>query len=503
MDKKFLLGFLLVLVIGIAIRALTVRFYPLLMEPDMYSYYSVASQTMANHLRITSNLSGVPSLPYNESPVLIYLAILFSWITGSLANAYVVLPLLFAGIEMLLIYLTTLEITGDKWPALCSMFIFAIMVAAIFKNSALEFRGESFVPAIVLGAIYILIKSMKAETKIKQGIYEALSVVLVGLAFISWTGGIYVFAIGALMMLFLILMVFFKTKRELKTIATGTAIAMIAGIIFFYLGPYYTIKGGLAILELQPPNFDAFLGAFGLAIPLSILGIVLMAKRLLAEENPKKRVIFYSVYSLYVITFLLEFMAIRNEALLALPMAILAGPGLWYLWTRSKAMGKGTAYYLMALIVVGLAVAVAVQVPFYSPLNTINASTSNALIWMKNNTPINSTVLTFWTDGSVVEGVAQRRVFTASMIAGNPIQIANFNRWLYANAGNETYINQTKPNYIFARSIWLYETAAIKEEANISQNKSINGTNMQELLNGSAPFQKVYAQSGSIIYRVD
>ena len=44
-----------------------------------------------------------------------------------------------------------------------------------------------------------------------------------------------------------------------------------------------------------------------------------------------------------------------------------------------------------------------------APADQINPQFIQALAWMYNNTPSNSVVLTLWPDGSVVEGVAQRK----------------------------------------------------------------------------------------------
>jgi hypothetical protein len=134
----------------------------------------------------------------------------------------------------------------------------------------------------------------------------------------------------------------------------------------------------------------------------------------------------------------------------------------------------------------------------------INANFISALGWVKNNTPQNATFLSAWPDGSLIEGVAQRQSWSDSIQSSG--YGMSFGAFLFAHAGNLTYLNSTKPDYLLVRYILKNESYAIATEA--SMKPIYNGSNLQALLNGSIVnithgyLKEVFINNDTIIYKV-
>lgn len=515
MDRKFIAIFIFVIVIGILVRSITYQ-YNTFLEPDVFVYYSVAQQTLANHLHLTSTLS---SLPYDESSFLIYLPIAFSYVFGSLKTAFLILPILAAVGEMILVYMVSTEITENKWAGLFSMFLFSIIVAAILKNSVGEWRGETIVPLFQVFGAWLVIKGFKAwpSPKGKVIIYFILGGLVWILTIFTWNGGIYV--IGIIGIIALLIAINKATKSLMSTIAIVSVILSIGTFLIYYFVPYlFGITNNLAstILEVQTPTLEFILGAYGLILPFCIIGMAIIGWEIRQQETKTwKEYAFYVVLGGFMVTFALQFMQIRFEALVAIPMCIFGGIGLEWIYYALKSDPKiKITKFAMFIVIIALLITFFKQVPTYSPADAINPNFTAAMSWMAQNTPKNSTVLTFWPDGSVVEAIGERYSYTDSVMGLNTINIESFARYLVLRAGNEAYINQTKPDYIVARTIWKYEAQAIGEEAGLGNNCTypipnttktscnLNGTNMGQLISANAPYPIVFQNNDTIIYKV-
>ncbi|MGC8496230.1 MAG: STT3 domain-containing protein [Candidatus Micrarchaeia archaeon] len=113
----------------------------------------------------------------------------------------------------------------------------------------------------------------------------------------------------------------------------------------------------------------------------------------------------------------------------------------------------------------------------------INPQFLQAMVWMRNNTPTNSTVLTMWPDGSVVEAWAHRQSYTDSVGGENASRIYPFAHFLFEN--NESslaYIEKVHPDYIVARTFWFDELGGVAVEG-LVQNASNYGYDILDKLN--------------------
>jgi hypothetical protein len=100
-----------------------------------------------------------------------------------------------------------------------------------------------------------------------------------------------------------------------------------------------------------------------------------------------------------------------------------------------------------------------------SQADGINPSFLSAMVWMRNNTPGNATVLALWPDGSVVEGWANRTSYMDSVGGENATRIYYFARYLENDSTDSQYLyNIGKPEYIVARQYWLTELSGLVAE---------------------------------------
>lgn len=99
----------------------------------------------------------------------------------------------------------------------------------------------------------------------------------------------------------------------------------------------------------------------------------------------------------------------------------------------------------------------------------INPLFLQAMSWMKSNTPTNSTVITLWPDGSVVEAWANRSSYMDSVAGENSTRIFYFSRFLFNTSGDPQYFYSIgRPDYLVVRSFWFDELGGIAQEGLVS-----------------------------------
>lgn len=122
----------------------------------------------------------------------------------------------------------------------------------------------------------------------------------------------------------------------------------------------------------------------------------------------------------------------------------------------------------------------------------INPQFLQAMIWLKNNTAHNATVLALWPDGSVVEGWGNRTSYMDSVGGENGSRIYPFAQYLFNTSLDTQYLYSIhRPQYLISRNFWYAELGGIAQEGLIQNASafgyiilsSINATN-----NGTAQF---------------
>ncbi|MEM3828165.1 MAG: STT3 domain-containing protein [Conexivisphaerales archaeon] len=503
---------------SILLIGLFLRLYPLVhwsgifAEPDVYIYFSVATQTVAHNFTITSLLSGVPPRPYNEFPGLVLFPAYMSAITHiSIYNIIYYSPVLMGILGIIATYLLTAELIQRKrWPALMAAFLYAVLPAVLYRSIAGEYRGEVFVPVFLAFAMLFLIK-INRKNAVLYGLGFAI---LTALSLVWWSGGIYalaapaIFAMAAIIF-YLLPKVIKKAENNLLLRNRLTNILIIAVLLFSYpiyttiiptlrsISDYAALKA-LDIAELAPVSIGWIIDYYSWSYIGAILGLALLIYFGGWEKFHRS---YYAVLALALPALIMETFGVRWLILFTIPACVLAAYFVYAIFTILKISEEGQLYIAISLCI--FAFASGLNFVFaYQPADYLNSQFLAALVWMKANTPANSTVLTMWPDGSVVEGWAMRQSYTDSMMSQIPSLFVAFEKFLYERAGNYSYVQSLKPSYLLVRQTWKRETIGILTEIGYPLNKSINGTNFQQLLNGTAPYPIVFKNNDTIIYKV-
>lgn len=507
----------LILLLGLALRVYPAIHHPgMFMEPDVYIYYSVASQTLAHNMTITSQLSGVPPNRYSEFPGLVLVPASLALLTGYSPGLFIEwLPVLMGLLGILLVYLLAYEFMHTRWMALLASFLYAVLPAALYRSMAGEYRGEVFVPVFLAAIMLLLIKTDRRTAW--WTVPPAIGLAALSIWF--WSGGIYVLVpIG----LFICAALAFKLfPRVLKrtaadpllknrlTYAVLVAGAMIAYPLALYLFSYFAnLVGGFTkfqtsfISELAPVSVSYLFTYYAWVFIAAIIGLGLMVYYGRKETFYKPQ---FALFSLFLPSIVMMSLAARWLILFAVPGTIYGAYAVFALFSMFPVPKRTQMIIVVGLCAVALMLGLDMILPL-APADFINPQFLSALSWLRANTAANATILTMWPDGSVVEGYALRESYSDSIMSQDTNYTIGFERFLYAKAGNYTYLDKVNPTYLLVRQPWLYETYGILIEVGYPLNTSYNGTNMQQFLqiNGTRapPYPVAYKNNDTIIYRI-
>lgn len=481
--NKIYLALAAILLLGLATHGYFAH-WGVLYEPDDYIYFSVAQQTLANHLIIpkVDALSHFPMhLPYGEYPGLIYIAVLPAALGIPLFDIFMYLPLIFGLLGILGAYLLGQEAFSSRVGLYSALFM-ALIPAAIYRGMAGEWRGGEFVSVFVIFMAYFTLRAWHSNHKI-AAISIPIPFMLLSAWF--WSGGLYVTALAVFSVVILLL-----AKLGKKAIIPISILAVGGWIYLFLFSPYasfFNYSAGITeVARLTPINA---LFQYSLVLPLGIVGLVLLLK---SGKPIMDRSLFLAWL---IITLPLAIAAIRFTILAAAPLAILAAVALAKL-SKSN--------WINLIIIFSLLAPFTFLAANIEPAG-ITPQLVSAMQWIKNNTPENATFLTSWPVGSLIEGIAQRQSWSDSIQAQS--YGFSFGKLLFARAGNLTYLYNISPDYLVLQSAFKNQSQAIADEAGVKL--IYNGSNLQAFLNTSIVqltnnrIVAVYNSDGIIVYKVD
>ncbi len=304
--------------------------------------------------------------------------------------------------------------------------------------------------------------------------------------------------------------------------------------IFVANGFVVTSSFAATIQELTPPTFSFLFASFNITLfmsPMSIMmvlssfvsgatvifWIVLLlcfvpymlmrvydskgwlggSARLAMDVKPE----LFMLIAYMALTAYLQMTAIRFNSLVSIPLAIFAAYTIYWLILVVKKLtpqaSRTIAYAVVAvLVVIALVVVMYYDMQFgsFSQADFINPMFLNATSWLKANTLANSTVLTLWPDGSVVEGWGNRTSVTDSVGSQNASKADPFAAWLLNSSADPQFLESSingRPDYLLVRNIWLEESQGIFIESGLSSSLGSNYgfaplTSIYESRNGSA-----------------
>lgn len=531
MNTKTLFIIMTVLIIAGAVLRFATLQYPTLFEPDNYVYASVAAQILHNGFQPTSQLSGVPPQPYPEGLPLVYLPAILAFLTGQSVLAIIEwLAPFFSLLGIPLAYTLTYELSKNQHASLLAATIYAFLPAALSRGMAGMWRGEVAVPILLGFSALMLIKWYSN----RKPLYAIASIILFVACIVWWNGGAYVLLSLAILTVGYLVFRLLKSRSSplLSNRAAHIAALMIAALgslaAFHYysasVGLQSTLNIALTVTEQMSPTILSLIYYYAIWVLFFALAGVMIAAYY--ENSEKFDMAQYVLFAMFIPSFFLQLLAIRWSALFALPVAIYGAYGLYAVFKVFKPSPTIVLGTTMAaiIILIGFGWLFAWGTV---PQGGLDPQIVSAVSWLNNNTSSNSLVMTLWVDGPAVEAIGNRESYSDSIQGGT--QMPAFGQFLFAKAGNYTYLNKTlnrsKPNYLLVRGYWLAnESIALIVESGHSiylNNNSgqflnttnvqqlINGTNLQWFVNGTAPFKKVYDNNASkesnriLIYRLN
>lgn len=279
-----------------------------------------------------------------------------------------------------------------------------------------------------------------------------------------------------------------NAKRRAAFMAV-VAIAAAALMLTFFYSYIYAISTGNGLVvagnsfittieELQPPSFNFLWISFSLELflaPLAIILYIVLSRRREFDgvRQPIGNETFVVLLAYLGVTFYLQSSAVRYNAVVAVPMALFAAYAVYSVGRLINTYRLGWfrivwPYFVVAVIILAFIFYVSYMQSLYeAQADNINPYFLNATLWLRNNTPSNSTVLTLWPDGSVVEGWGLRQSLSDSVGGQGNGSVVEFPIWLFNTTSDPAYLLKTHPDYLLARGFWFQESGGIAVEGNI------------------------------------
>ena len=344
----------------------------------------------------------------------------------------------------------------------------------------------------------------------KKPAYLVCSVLVLILAYITWNASIY----AVLSYIFVLFLIGLSKKVSLKKVAIiGVilmAIGLAAGAIIKpqYL-PYLLLSSNQAniyIQELAPTTPLALIANFLLAGFLMFFGLIGFLTK---ERDQSQKYAYLAVLGILLVATPELLAAVRWMSLVPIPVALFAGLSIQCLReTRISPSTISRIFYITIIL--------SIIVPIYQfgttqVLPEVSPAYHSTMLWIASNTPQNATFLTYWADGSAIEGWGNRASYSDTVLSQDGWKIENFSKFLYQPAGNLSYLNDMKPDYLLVRGYWFSLNSTMKVEGKLPKNMSLNGTNFELLEKGYGNYTdsrdgisliKIYNSSNTTIYKV-
>ncbi len=163
----FIAVVVVILAIGVFERTGMMK-YQGLYEPDGFYYYSIITQTIANHF-IRPHYSAFSGFPVHnivaESPGLEYITVIPYMLLNGLGITALqimrVMPIVFALLEIITAYYITRFIVDSRLAGVLSMFFIAVSSGNIARTAALVYRGDSFISLFLMLALLFMLLALR------------------------------------------------------------------------------------------------------------------------------------------------------------------------------------------------------------------------------------------------------------------------------------------------------------------------------------------------------
>lgn len=267
------------------------------------------------------------------------------------------------------------------------------------------------------------------------------------------------------------------------------AAALSVATVLLYIATYYT-------------GYMSAYALFWLGIVVGGISLIGLLSSRHEEAGLLRSAALIVLLAYFIVTFYLQSNAVRYNAIFGAPVAILAAYALYTIGRAVVALaGRRAAAFRPAYAYASIAVLGIIALYFLASTtysqrlaegqaDGINPQFLDAATWIKNNTPANSTFLTVWPDGSVIEGWGERQSFTDSVGGQSNPRTYDFAVWLFNRTNDATYLEKVRPDYLLVRGFWFVESAGIAIEGNLTNMTDYGFVELQ-------PQQPQYDQSAN------
>ena len=492
-------------------------------------------QAISNGYVIHTNpLAGFPNHPYIfPEEGLVYFAVYMYEILPSLGifgDMYLI-KILFTVLAAITVYLFAKKITGRSESGILSSLLYATSEIGMTAEAFNRWKGDSFVPILLLFSVLMLvylieIKDTKVKIK-KLGIIAGIILPIVFSVYV-WIGGLY--AAAAFFFVAISLLISYLVPSLKKQLSIMLILVVLAWLLF--LSGSFNFAVGLGKVEMTTGIFQSDVlqiagqleSAYYLPAPfyntamyyvwilagfLSSIALVLatLFKYPFAKKERSQKNAYISMFALLFFGLPFAVLQYRFNSLIYLPISIIAGCSISMM---SASWRKRMKVFIP--VIISVVIAFALYQIIYTPQYTgMSPRFHHELIWLLNNTPSNATFLNFNGDGTAIQYWTNRTTYSDTNFADNQTVIEDYYNFIYARAGNFSYLNQIKPEYLL-----IHQVPSI----NGDYNRLFNGSNIQYLLEWTrdkhpnfyydgvlfnlvyANFSFTYINNGTIIYRL-
>ena len=492
-------------------------------------------QTIANgYILRTNPLASFPNHPYIFPETgLIYFAVYtyrmlpFLGIFGSMY----LIKILFTILGVITVFLFAKKITKNVQAGLLASLLYATSEIGMTAEAFNRWKGDSFVPILLLFSILMflnLIENKNHYNLLKKIGASVLIIAPLIFSYYIWNGGLY--AIAAF---FFVLTAIITSNLipDTKKHTLGIILLLVAAwVVFIYfhlnnavslgpinLTPHLFIGDILQLLgQLESAYYLPSLiyhtylyYIWVLAGFLSTFGLLIITIRLYkpSHKDKNQKNAYTAILAMLLFGIPFAILQYRFNSLIYLPVSIIAGcsialiPSSWKLYMK---------IFIPSIIIIVLIFAIyqIISTPQYTGMSQ---QFHRELIWIVNNTPKNATFLNFNGDGTAIQYWTNRTTYSDTNYADNQTVVNDYYSFLYARAGNFSYLNQIKPDYLL-----IHQVPSINND----YNKSFNGSNIQYLIEWTrsphpnfyydgvlfnlvyANFTPEYINNGTILFRL-
>ncbi len=248
----FAAAIIIVLMLGVSLRAIPLFNYQGFYEPDGFYHYAVVTAAIADGYGIpyVLSLSGFPQHFIISEPLgLYYLTLIPTYVLhGFGISAYTImrlLPVLFGALDMVGAYLLGKSIANDRRAGLLSMLLIAISGANAARTYATIYRGDSFISAFLIMALILAIKCVSANYNEKKAgrtswYYALAASGTVALSLSVWNGAPFVLVTYMAGIALLSICSFIRLD---KGMAKGAAQLSATAILIYLAGMLFLVSG--------------------------------------------------------------------------------------------------------------------------------------------------------------------------------------------------------------------------------------------------------------------